>query len=77
MKDVSKIRIGKHLVGIIGLKETITDVANKHRELSDEQTGKIPLERLLKDNYIEKRMEEIYKNAFMREYKKFMGMCGM
>jgi hypothetical protein len=31
MKDVSKIRIGKHLVGIIGLKETIADVANKHR----------------------------------------------
>jgi small redox-active disulfide protein 2 len=74
MKDVSKIRIGKHLVGIIGLKETIADVANKHREISDDQIGKILLERLLKDNYIEKCMEEIYKNSFMREYKKFMGV---
>jgi hypothetical protein len=74
MKDISKIWIGKHLFGIIGLKETIADVANKHREISDDQIGKILLGKLLKDNYIEKRMEEIYKNAFMREYKKFMGV---
>jgi len=74
MSDVSKIRIGKHLIGIIGLKETVADVAKKHREMSDDQIGKILLERLSKDNYIEKRMEEIYKKAFMREYKKLLGV---
>lgn len=74
MNDVTKIRVGKHLIGIIGLKETVSDVAKKHREMSDDQIGKILLERLSKDNYIEKRMEDIYEEAFKREYKKFMGV---
>jgi hypothetical protein len=74
MNDVTKIRVGKHLIGIIGLKETVADVAKKHREMSDDQIGKILLERLSKDNYIEKRMEDIYETAFKREYKKFIGV---
>ena len=62
------------MIGIIGLKETVAEVAEKHRKMSDEQIGKILQERLSKDNYIEKRMEKIYKSAFVREYKKSMSL---
>lgn len=74
MSDVSQIRIGKHLIGIIGLKETLSDIAENCREMSDDQIGKILLERLSKNNYIEKPMEETYEKAFMREYKKYIGV---
>jgi hypothetical protein len=60
LNDVTKIRVGKHLVGIIGLKKAVADIAEKSGEMADDQIGKILLERLSKDNYIEKRMEEIF-----------------
>ncbi len=73
MKDITKIRVGKHLVGIIGLKDALADVASNRRNMSDDQIGKILLKRLSKENYIDKKSSDLYEKAFLREYKKTIG----
>ena len=73
MNDVSQIRIGRNLTGIIGLKSTLAEVAAGCRGMSDEHVGKILLKRLAKQNYIETGLFDMYEQAFLREYKRFIG----
>lgn len=73
MKDVTLIRVGKDQIGLRGLKEALADIAEHHRELCDEDIGKLILEWLSKKNYIVERLYETYAKAFLREYKKYIG----
>lgn len=73
VKAITKIRVGKHLVGIMGLKDALADIAADRTYMSDDQIGKILLKRLSKENYIDKKSSDLYENAFLREYKKSIG----
>ncbi|MBW1956747.1 MAG: thioredoxin family protein [Deltaproteobacteria bacterium] len=62
--------VGGQRVGIIGLKETLQEVAAR---LKEEEIKEVLLSSLSAKNYIPEKVKEDYRTAFFREYKKFIG----
>ncbi|RJQ66453.1 MAG: thioredoxin family protein [Desulfobacteraceae bacterium] len=73
MDDVTQIRIGKHMTGIIGLKPALKEAASSCKGLSDNEIANKLLKFLSRRNYIEDRIKDVYAQAFLREYKKLIG----
>ena len=73
MNDITRIRVGDDAAGIIGLKETLASVAEQCKGMPDDHVGDMLLERLSKRNYIDAGVRELYRQAFVREYKRFIG----
>lgn len=71
--EVSRIKIGKHIFGIVGLKSTFKEVAGNHADLTGDALSLVLLERLAKTNYIPENVREDYGRAFVREFRKFLG----
>lgn len=71
--DVTRIRVGKHPTGIVGLKEALEQVAAGQKAGADNEIRKELLARLSKSNYINPKIEDLYGDAFLREYRKFVG----
>jgi hypothetical protein len=71
--EVTRIKVGKHPTGIIGLKEALMAVATEMRGAADEKIRETLLERLGKKNYIAPNTIDMYGQAFLREYKRFIG----
>lgn len=71
--EVTRIKVGKHPTGIVGLKEALTAVAGEMPGASDEKIREALLERLGKHNYIASNIVDMYGQAFLREYKRFVG----
>jgi len=71
--EVTRIRVGKHPAGIIGLKKGLTEVDAEYADRSEKEITEALLERLGKWNYIEPKARGLYANAFLREYKKWKG----
>jgi small redox-active disulfide protein 2 len=57
----------------MGLKETLAEVAKEMKGAPDEKIQEELLTRLSKRNYIGSNTRELYGQAFLREYKKFVG----
>ncbi len=72
-KDVRQIKVGKHTVGIIGLKSIIEEVANDFAERQETEIIDELLKRLSVKNYIHGNIREEYGKAFIREFNKFVG----
>ena len=72
-QEVTRIRVGKHPTGIVGLKEALAQVAAECGGRADSEIRKELLARLSKSNYIQPKIEDLYGEAFLREYKKYMG----
>jgi len=72
--EVSQIKIGKHLFGIIGLAEAIADIAAEHADKPDSEIARLLLDRLARRNYIPDKVKDDYGQAFVREYKKARGI---
>jgi len=72
-QDVKQIKIGKHMIGIVGLKRTFEDMAKDYVGQTDVTLSRMLLERLAGKNYIPKNVREKYSCAFVREFKKFLG----
>jgi hypothetical protein len=70
MYDVIQIRVGQHQIGIIGLKEVLTEVAQTMTGAPDEIIQKELLTWLSKRNYITNNAIDQYEQAFLGEYKK-------
>jgi len=73
MSDISQIRVGKHKIGIVGLKDALSKIMSDSKEKSDEQIGNWLLEELSRKNYIGSDLKEAYAQAFLSEYKKAVG----
>ena len=71
--DVTQIKIGKHALGIIGLKAVLEAVSNGCKEMSDNEVKAELLKRLSIKNYVSNNAKEAYGQAFLRAYKKFVG----
>jgi small redox-active disulfide protein 2 len=71
--DVTKIKIGKHKVGFVGLKEAFKEMAPSYAEKPDDMVSEALLNRLSKKNYISHKAKKEYGLAFVREFRKFMG----
>ena len=73
MEEVTQILVGGHRTGIIGLKEALDEAKGRCEGLSDEDTGSVLLEIFSRRNYIPSSITGIYREAFLREYKKHIG----
>lgn len=73
MDDVTQIRVGGQMVGLVGLKAALAEAADQCRGVPHEQVAQNLLERLAKCNYIPKAVAARYQEAFLREYKRYIG----
>lgn len=72
--DFSSIRVGSNKVGIIGLKEAINLVSQDNRDRTDREISDELLRLLSKKNYIPDKSTGEYAQAFLRQFKIFMGI---
>ena len=71
--DVTRIRINKQSIGIIGLKDLMEEMAEEYAEKSDDKLQTELIKRLSRKNYIPDHAKEGYGKALLREFKKFSG----
>ena len=71
--DITQIRVGNSPVGIRGLKTVLEDMAEEYGESPDREVVEELLSRLSKRNFIAEKAREDYENAFLGEFKKFLG----
>jgi len=72
-QDVSQIRVEGYSVGIMGLKTALEEIAESYAQKPDQQVADALLKRLSKKNYIPDKARASYANAFLREFKKYVG----
>ncbi len=70
---VKQIKIGKHMIGIVGLKSTFEEMAKNNADQMDAALAPMLVERLAQKNYIPEHVREDYGRAFVREFRKFLG----
>jgi small redox-active disulfide protein 2 len=71
--SMMQIRIGNNLVGIVGLKQIMEEMAGMFSLCPDEEIGAQMIERLSRSNYIPSRVRDLYASALVQEFKKFLG----
>ena len=71
--DITQIKVGNSPIGIIGLKTVLEDMAGEYGDRPDTEIMEELLNRLGKRNFIPEKAREEYKQAFLREFKKFLG----
>mgnify|MGYP005846988519 FL=1 len=71
--QVSRIKVGKFAVGVIGIKELMEKMAAEYADKDNKEIQQYMLEQLGKNNYIPAGAGEEYGKAFVREFRKFMG----
>ena len=70
---ITRINVGGHATGIIGLGPIIEEVAKEFKSRTDDEIKDELLNRLSRKNYINSRTRDMYGLAFLKEYKKFVG----
>lgn len=70
---VTRINIGGDPIGIIGLQPVLEEVAEEFKGRTDDEIQAELLKRLSKKNYISEKTKDVYSQAFLREYKRFVG----
>jgi quercetin dioxygenase-like cupin family protein len=73
MTEVTQVKIGNHTVGLVGFKEALNDMAEAFAEQPDDIVAEELLNRLSKKNYIAKKVQEDYRRAVIREFRKSLG----
>ncbi len=71
--EITRIKIGRDRVGIIGLKLALTEIAEASASQTDEAIRIELLKRLARRNYIPESSKDEYGKAFLMEFKKFTG----
>jgi hypothetical protein len=71
--NVTQIKVGKNRMGIIGLKQILSEVAQAYTGRPDNEIETELLNRLSKNNYIPDHARTAYGQAFLREFKKSIG----
>lgn len=71
--DIAQVRVGDQKVGIAGLKEAVQEVAEIFAAGPDDEAAQELMNRLEKRNYIPDSAREKYREAFLGEYKRFLG----
>jgi len=72
--DIVQIKIDKHNVGIMGLRQVLEEMAKDFAEKPDEAVQAELLRRLSNKNYIPDSAKKSYGKAFLREFKKSLGL---
>jgi small redox-active disulfide protein 2 len=72
-EDLTRIKVNKQSVGIIGLKDVMEEMAEEYAERPDVQVRTALIKRLSRRNYIPDQAKEDYGKALLREFNKFLG----
>ena len=72
-EDLTKIRINNQLIGIIGLRDVMEEMAEEYAERPDAEVQTALIKRLSRKNYIPDHAKEDYGKALLREFNKFLG----
>jgi len=70
--EVTQIKIAKHKVGLVGLKEAFKEIAESCTNKPDDAIAEELLKHVSKNNYISKNVHNTYRHALLRELKKFI-----
>ena len=70
-EEITQIMVGRHRTGIIGLKAVLEEISEAYADKPDDEVQAELLRRLGVKNYISN--PAIYGEAFLREFKKFIG----
>ena len=73
MNDITQIRVGTHMTGIIGLKPALAAAAERCAGMTDELIGDVLVEILGTRNYIQTGLRDVYAQAFVLAFKKYIG----
>jgi small redox-active disulfide protein 2 len=73
-EEITQIRIGLALVGIVGLKEAIDELGPALVGAGEPEIAEVLLVHLAKKNYIPEKAREQYSQALVREYKRSQGL---
>jgi hypothetical protein len=71
--EITQIKVGRHRMGIIGLKHVLGDISQEFDGRSDNAVSAELIRRLSKFNYIPEKSQKDFRQAFLREFKKFVG----
>lgn len=72
-QDVKQIKIGKHMIGFVGLKSTFEEMGKDYVDQTDVTLSRMLLKRLAGQNYIPENVRGKYSHAFVREFRKYLG----
>jgi hypothetical protein len=72
-EDVVQIMIGGQSVGIMGMEAVLEEMALEYGGRDEDEVGAELLRRLSRRNYIPQQVRSEYKQAFLREFKRFLG----
>lgn len=73
-EDYSRIRVGGHDSGIMGLKAALAEAVRAFQGEPNPRAADFLFERLSSQNYFAPPAREEYKKAFYREYRKHLGL---
>ena len=71
--SVMQIRINNNLVGIVGLEQVMEKMVREFSSCPDDEIGAEMVRRLSENNYIPRQAKDIYAQAFVLEFKKYLG----
>jgi len=71
--DVTRIKVNKQSIGIIGLKPVMEEMAQEYAERPDTEVQAELVKRVSRTNYIPNQATEDYGKALLREFNKFLG----
>ncbi|HMK65350.1 MAG TPA: thioredoxin family protein [Thermodesulfobacteriota bacterium] len=72
-EDITQVKIGSFQVGIIGLKEALSELSASLAMASEDEIGRVLIQRLSKTNYIPEKAKPDYGRALVREFRKHSG----
>lgn len=72
-EEITQIRIGPAMVGLVGLKEAIEELGAALGREGDREIAEALLSRLAKKNYIPQKARDQYGQALAREFRRSLG----
>lgn len=72
-QKITQIRVKGNLVGIIGLQAAMESMKSDYSQLSDEAIGEEMINQLAAHNYIPGSAHDNYAQAFVREFRRYLG----
>ena len=71
--EITQVKVGRHRMGIIGLKHVLEEISREFDGSSDNAVTAELIRRLSTFNYIPENRHKDYGQAFLRIFKKFVG----
>jgi small redox-active disulfide protein 2 len=71
--DMTRIRVNRQSVGIVGLKEVMEEIAGEYAQKPDAEVQAELIRRVSRNNYIPDHAREDYGKALLREFNKSLG----